>query len=277
MVNKEIYIPSEISEREALSRTTHLAIAAHQDDIEIMAYSGILECFGKLDKWFTGVVVTNGSGSPRSGFYEKYSDEEMMKIRACEQKKAAYIGEYSAQIMLDFPSSYVKNPIENQVKDEIKEIIEASKPQIIYTHNLADKHETHIGIAIKTIEALRECMHKPQKLYGCEVWRGLDWMNDCEKVRFNVEGHPNLENALLSVFDSQIAGGKRYDLATIGRRLANATYAESHGVDDTTSLIYAMDLTPLIIDKNLNIVEYVQNYIENFKNSVVDNLKKVIG
>ena len=30
---------------------------------------------------------------------------------------------------------------------------------------------------------------------------------------------------------SQICGGKRYDLATLGRRLANATYAESHGTD----------------------------------------------
>ena len=30
-----------------------------------MAYHGVAECFGRKDKWFTGVVVTNGAGSPR--------------------------------------------------------------------------------------------------------------------------------------------------------------------------------------------------------------------
>jgi len=39
----------------------------------------------------------------------------------------------------------------------------------------------------------------------------------------------NLQFALLGVFESQIAGGKRYDLALMGRRRANATYFESHG------------------------------------------------
>ena len=34
--------------------------------------------------------------------------------------------------------------------------------------------------------------------------------------------------ALIGVFDSQIAGGKRHDLAVLGRRRANATYNASH-------------------------------------------------
>src|ERR1044071_3343272 len=71
---------------------------AAQDDIEIMAYHGIAECFGQKDKWFTGVVVTNGAGSPRSGIYGQYSDDEMQKVRLMEQRKAAYVGEYACQI-----------------------------------------------------------------------------------------------------------------------------------------------------------------------------------
>ena len=31
----------------AVAKTTHMAIGAHQDDIEIMAYHGVLECFGR--------------------------------------------------------------------------------------------------------------------------------------------------------------------------------------------------------------------------------------
>lgn len=58
-----------------LSHTTHLAIAAHQDDIEIMAGGPILDCYGKYEKWFTGVVVTDGAGSPRSGVYANYTND----------------------------------------------------------------------------------------------------------------------------------------------------------------------------------------------------------
>ena len=36
---KTIYIPDGTEEEQALERTTHLCIAAHQDDIEFMAYT----------------------------------------------------------------------------------------------------------------------------------------------------------------------------------------------------------------------------------------------
>ena len=36
-----IYIPDGTEEKKAITRTTHLAISAHQDDIEFMAYAPI--------------------------------------------------------------------------------------------------------------------------------------------------------------------------------------------------------------------------------------------
>src|SRR6266571_1596265 len=98
--NADLFVPDNSPPTEALARTTHLCIAAHQDDIEIMAYHGIAECFGRRDKGFTGVVVTNGAGSPRSGIYGSYTDDEMQKVRLLEQRKAAYVGEYACQIQL---------------------------------------------------------------------------------------------------------------------------------------------------------------------------------
>ena len=83
------YIPDGAQEQAAISRTTHLAISAHQDDIEFMAYAPIAECFGNQDKWFGAIVVTDGAGSPRSGLYADYTDEQMKKVRIVEQKKAA--------------------------------------------------------------------------------------------------------------------------------------------------------------------------------------------
>ncbi len=100
----ELYIPDDLSPEIALSRTTHLAISAHQDDIEIMAAEPILRCFQQKDLWFSAIVLTDGRGSPRAGIYEKYSDEEMRVVRFKEQKKAALLGEYASQILLDYPS-----------------------------------------------------------------------------------------------------------------------------------------------------------------------------
>lgn len=274
----EIFIPDNTPVESAFARTTHMAFSAHQDDIEIMAYDGILKCFGKDDAWFSAVVATNGAGSPRDDLYASYSDEEMMNVRKSEQKKAAYVGEYGSLALLDYPSGGVKDPKARDVIEEFKALITAARPKFIYTHNLADKHDTHVGVVVKLIMALRELPAEvqPEKLYGCEVWRNLDWVNDEEKVYFDVSAHPNLAAALLEVFDSQICGGKRYDLATAGRRLANATYAASHGVDTAQLLSYGMDLTPLIQDKSLDILEYVKGYINRFTADVAARVGKVL-
>ncbi len=274
----EFFIPDGMPVDEAVGRTTHLAISAHQDDIEIMAYDGIGKCFGRDDQWFMAVVVTNGAGSPRNGLYADYTDERMQQVRKVEQKKAAFVGEYSALALMDYSSSSVKDPQNDDIVEELKQIILASRPEVIYTHNLADKHDTHIGTVVKVIRALRELPEEalPDKVYGCEVWRNLDWMNDEEKVMFDVSAHPNIAAAVVEVFDSQICGGKRYDLATMGRRLGNATYSASHGTDEATALSYAMDLTPLIKDKTMDIRIYTTEYIDRFKADVYDRLNKAI-
>ncbi|RJS75955.1 PIG-L family deacetylase [Candidatus Bathyarchaeota archaeon] len=273
----ELFVPDGASAEEALRRTTHIGIGAHPDDLEIMAYHGILECFINQDKWFLGVTVTDGAGSPRNGFYASYSDEDMRRVRRMEQKKAAFIGGYSGAVLLDYPSSAVKDRTNWKVRNDLKKIITVAKPSVIYTHNLADKHDTHVAVAVRVIQALRELPKElhPQKLCGCEVWRDLDWMIDEDKVVFDVGTHENLAAALTGVFDSQICGGKRYDLATMGRRRANATYYETHGTDITSAMIYAMDLTPLIKNPELDIREYVVGHIKRFSEEVSERLRRL--
>lgn len=276
--NAEWFVPDGENIEKALKRTTHLAISAHQDDVEIMAYDGIVKCFGNDTNWFSAVIVTNGAGSARNGIYADYTDEDMQKIRKVEQKKAAYIGDYSALALLDYSSAQVKSAGCREIVEELKNIISQSGAEVIYTHNLADKHDTHLGVVTKVINAIRELPkeQRPKKLYGCEVWRNLDWVLDNQKVVFDVSAHPNLSAALVGVFDSQIAGGKRYDLATSGRRLANATYSASHTVDESDALSYAIDLTPLIEDESLSILEYIKGYIRSFEEDVTSKLNRVL-
>jgi LmbE family N-acetylglucosaminyl deacetylase len=273
----EIYVPDDLSVVDALSRTTHLCLAAHQDDIEIMAAAPIIECFQQPDKWFTGVVITDGRGSPRDGIYKEYTDEEMRLVRFKEQRKAAFIGEYAAQIMLDYPSKIIKDALQQDPVNDLAKILQITHPRFVYTHNLADKHDTHVGVALRVIKAIRQLPveERPEKLYGCEVWRDLDWMVDADKVGFDTSKHESLQAALVGVFDSQIAGGKRYDLATMGRRKANATYFQSHGVDTSLGVSYGMDLTPLVIDANLDPAEFTQAFIQRFANDVADRFQRM--
>ena len=274
----EIFVPDGLPVAEALARTTHMAIGAHQDDLEIGMYHGILECFGRDDRWLAGVIVTNGSGSPRDDLYANYTDDEMQNVRRVEQKKAAYVGEYGSQALLDYTSSAVKDAGNKDVVADLKALLEAAKPEVVYTHNLADKHDTHVAVTLRVIQAIRAlpAAARPKKVIGCEVWRDLDWMNDEDKIALDVAGHENLQAALLGIFDSQIAGGKRYDLAIQGRRRAHATFFASHGVDETTGLTFAMDLTPLVKDASLEIEEYVTDFILRFSDDVTSRIEKLM-
>jgi hypothetical protein len=117
---------------------------------------------------------------------------------------------------------------------------------------------------------------RPKKVLGCEVWRGLDWMLDAEKVPMAVSARPELANALNEVFATQIVGGKRYDLAVLGRRIANATFHDAHASDQETSLQWALDLTPLINDPKLDVIEYTLGFVERLKQDIADRLKRAL-
>ncbi len=275
----EIFVPDNLPVDQALARTTHMCISAHQDDIEIMAAPPILDCFQQKDRWFTGVVVTDGRGSPRDGLYKDYTDEDMRLVRFKEQRKAAVIGEYAAQVILDYPSKVVKDATRTEPVEDLAQLLKAARPREVYTHNLADKHDTHVATAVRVIGAIRSLPvdQRPAKLYGCEVWRALDWLLDTDKVGMDLTEHESLQEALLGVYDSQIAGGKRYDLASMGRRRANATYYESHGVDVTSGLSFAMDMTPLIKDDALDPVIFVHGLIQHFVQDVGERIRRVSG
>lgn len=275
--NADFFVPDGVEPAAALARTTHLCIAAHQDDIEIMAYHGIAECFGSNDKWFTGTVVTNGAGSPRAGIYGQYTDQEMQQVRLREQRKAAYVGEYACQIQLGYTSSAVKDPANPNLREDLIGIIRAASPQVVYLHNLADKHDTHVGVSLRAIAALRSLRSElgPVRVYGCEVWRDLDWLPDEHKQALPVSARSNVAASLVGVFDSQVSGGKRYDLATQGRRLAHATYHASHGTDEETALSFAMDLTPLVEKPDLDVKDYILGFVDLLRADVNSRLSKL--
>jgi hypothetical protein len=107
------------------------------------------------------------------------------------------------------------------------------------------------------------------------VWRDLDWLDDADKVRMAVDGKGTLASDLVAVFQSQIAGGKQYDRATAGRRLANATFFESHSTDGSAALVWGMNLTPLAVDDAKDPSEFVAEHIGRFLKDVKTRIAKM--
>lgn len=273
----DIFIPDGKRWEEAIATVTHMAVGAHQDDLEIMSLHGVLECFGSAHKRFMGVVMADGAGSPRDGVYAGLSDEAMQAVRLTEQRKAASVGDYAACVQLRHKSADIKNKAIPGPAEDLIKLLMLARPKVLYTHNLADKHDTHVAVALRTIEAVRAMPknERPDKLYACEVWRGLDWLRDEDKTVFDVSGRGGLANALVGVFDSQVAGGKRYDLAAAGRRRANATFLASHFVDNVEEAIYGLDMTPLIRDDAPEPLDFIKDFINRFAEEVTARITKL--
>ena len=271
-----VLVPDGVPEDQAFRRVTHLGIGAHQDDLEIMAFHGIEACYGSPDRWFGGVTCTNGAGSPRSGAYASFTDEAMAAVRRREQEKAAVLGDYGVLVQLNYTSPEVKETAAERLRSDLVQVLRATRPEVVYTHNPADKHDTHLAVVFTALAALRELPpdERPKTVHGCEVWRGLDWMDDADKVALDVGRRETLSMALVGVYDSQVEGGKRYDLATAGRRRANASYFQSHATDEAEQLWFAMDLTPLVRNDKLDVADYVLGHIDKFRAGVEAKIRK---
>jgi LmbE family N-acetylglucosaminyl deacetylase len=259
----EVFIPDGTPWEVAAARVTHLVVAAHADDVELMAWHAILHAEG-----LAAVLVTDGRGSARAGAYAHLSDDEMRNTRLLEQKRAASQGNYAVMIWLDHASADVKRAANAALASDLSAILSAVRPRLVYTHNPADKHDTHVAVALHTVQALRASGSSVERVLGCEVWRALDWLQTEDKVTLDVSAVEDRLMPLIGAFDSQIAGGKRYDLAAAGRKRANATFLDSKTIDRSTAVEYAMDLTPLVRDPTLDITHWTMQLVERFAKDV---------
>lgn len=272
----DLLIPDQTEGPAAFARTTHLGIGAHQDDLEFMAFEGILACYDRSDRWFGGIIMTDGRSSSRKGPYAGWSDDQIAAERIKEQHAAARLGQYSFIAQLGYQSKEVRGADKTDPVDDLVALLAAARPEVVYLHNPADKHDTHVACFARCIEALRRLppSARPAKVLGCEVWRALDWMVDSEKVAMPVSARPELAQALNEVFATQIVGGKRYDLAVLARRAANATFHDAHASDTESALQWAMDLTPLIRDDSLDVTTFTLGFLERLQQDVTARLRR---
>jgi len=255
--------------------TNLLAIASHHDDIEIMAMDGILKAYGSKKYAFYGCVVGDGSTCNKSGKYAELNDKDMMEVRNQEQIRASEIGEYSKLYLLKHTPNEIVDAENKSIIKDIKKIIEEVKPDVIYTHNVFDKNPSHRALTLKVIDAIMDMPEelRPRLLYGCEVFRGLDWLPDRYKVTFDLSENKELQNRLIGVYDSRAEGFKDYTKAVMGRKLSNATLEYNAASETEDKLIwYGINLTS-VIQKNIPIKEFCVKVLGDFNKELLDGLE----
>jgi LmbE family N-acetylglucosaminyl deacetylase len=272
----DLFAPGGGNLESALASTTHLGIGAHPDDLEIMAYPGICACRGQKNLRFSGVVATDGAGSPRSGSSEKLSAPDLVKTRREEQKNAAGLGGYATILQLAHPSSEIRGAGRNSLITDLLEILKIAKPKVLYLHNPADRHETHIAVLLASLAALRQLpsADRPTEIYGCEVWGDLDWVPTKQVVRLPCPAPADFGPSLLRVFRSQV-DGKRYDLAAAGRRRAQATFADAYTPDQADEMVLALDLKPLVENSRLTLAEFVSSLTGEFQKQTLERIRRL--
>lgn len=272
----DLFVPGGGNLASALASTTHLGIGAHPDDLEIMAFPGICACRGQKNLRFSGVVATDGAGSPRSGSSEKLSTAELVKARREEQRNAAVLGGYATILQLAHPSSEIRGAGRNALTADLLEILKDAKPKVVYLHNPADRHETHVAVLLASLAALRQLppTDRPAEIYGCEVWGDLDWVPAERVIRLPCPAPADFGPSLLRVFRSQV-DGKRYDLAAAGRRRAQATLADAYSADQAEEVVLALDLKPLVENPKVTLAEFVSSLTGEFQKQTLERIRRL--
>jgi LmbE family N-acetylglucosaminyl deacetylase len=267
----DVLVPDGTRLGPALARTTDLGIGAHPDDLELLMLVPIGLCRGRSDRWFAGVTATDGAGSARVGRHAELSDADLVAVRRAEQREAGALGGYGALVQLGYASATVRpgGGGRADLVDDLTALLRATRPVNVYTHNLADKHGTHVAVAAAAVKAIRALPagERPLRLVGVEGWRDLDWLPDHEKVTLDATAFGALGRRLAACFASQIEA-KRYDLAVEGRRWANATLAEIRAADEAEALSVAMDLSPLIRNDAIDPATYVAAAADRFRRDI---------
>lgn len=264
MQETEVYQPKNANKAPIRA----LAIMAHHDDTEISSSAPMLEFYDGNKGSFATVVLTDGAGSARSGAYASVTDSEMVEIRKVEQRNAAELGHYARLWMLNYTSAEIRG-VDARAVAEVAAVLREVRPDVLYVHNPFDKHPTHRGalrVALQALEVVRS-EYSPKRVLAGEVWRDLDWLPDSHKVVVAVDSNPELALNILKTFDSQIEGGKAYDLAATGRRYAHATFSESHSVDNAAQLAYFCDITDVANGKTA-LADFVSQVVKEFSDEL---------
>ena len=268
-----VHVPDGEALPGAWSRTTTVGVMAHPDDLELGCLHAIGPSRGADDRWFGGVVCTDGSGSVRAGAAAGLGPATLAAARWREQVRAADLGGYSAVWGLGMPSAALRGDGYVALVDRLGDLLAVAAAEEVITHDPVDRHRTHRTVARATIEAVGRLppSRRPRRLLAVEGWRSLDWAPRHRVVRLDTSAWVDLAADLLACFPTQVGSAKRYDLAAAGRRRANATFADARAADEAEAVVLALDLTDVAAGR-VSLEDALGDLLERFRREVVDGL-----
>lgn len=241
---------------QGLSKIKYLIIVAHSDDAEILGAWAIVLSWLNLRDEVAVVVVNDGVGIPRAPEYAGYGDREMASVRITEQFNAAADGDYKFAMCLDYPSCSIKGTRNERLVRELARIIELTQPEEVFTHNPWDGHPSHIAVLQHYLWAQALVQHQPKHLWGGQVWLSIDFVPDPYLVRWDLSGHEERLQRLLTHFVSQNQI-KHYDIAVIASRRVQAMLNDPHLASSATSVHLGVDMT-CVLDGTMSLRQFVE-------------------
>lgn len=237
-------------------------VIAHPDDAEFGCYALIRKCM-KEGKRLLVIVVTTGSKCPLAGSFADRA-EEMERIRAEEQFEAARIGNYSV-LMLGYESADLRGAGSDLVCGVLEQILSQCSAAEIWTHNPFDRHPTHLSVLRLLLAAIRRMNRskRPTKLYGAELWGGLDHVPAEHIEEFDVSDDLGLRRALIEAFRSQNEA-KNYAAGVPGREAGHATFRASHSNNRMTACDLALNMAPLLEDDTLSLEDWTKQLLDKY-------------
>ena len=263
-----IHVPSGGDPLDALACTTDLGVVAHPDDLELLCCGPVLDCRDDPGRSFTGIVCTDGAGSVRPPGLEHLDREAWVATRLAEQVASADLARMGAVVVLGLPSDGVTGRPDTEGRRSLLAaldvLVQSCSAAVVHTHEPTDPHRTHRAVATAVIGAVRTtpAPSRPQRLFGWEGWRSLDWLDVDHRHVADLTGRLDDAAALARCHASQLAA-KRYDDAVIGRWRANATFASPRTADDAEAVALAWDLSPLLAPE-VDVSGFVANALATF-------------
>lgn len=290
--NHHIYVPDGKTLEQACGEVETMVIGAHSDDAEILGGPELIKHYAN-GKGFASFIVTDGScrlaASPglradmqeflRAGGYafeagDDISQSEIdasIKMRQQEQLDAAKIGKYSLAIQLaarvggdlskagDIHDKLIKGA--QAITSDIVQVLQHTKPKTIITHQPFDLHPHHLGLLMRTMEAVLSMPkeQRPQHFYGGMVWDKIpselgqdDRLPNGVPVlvheMVNSTAHDGVWEKTLQCFRSQTKGHSYYEATAgigIGEKVLGKPFVTTAS-DQGNCLIKRLDLMPII-------------------------------
>lgn len=244
----------------------YLCIAAHQDDIEMIALHGISQCFRNgyrmANKNFHGATLVK--------------PEKDYERRINEQEVAAVVGRYETIKNFEFDDLLEVRSRHDVVIVAVSRLVLKTRPRFIYTHSPFDIHGAHVGAMFCVVEAIKRAMRnsdwRPEKVYGVELWGSLDWLPEKFKETLILENCKRLSEDLLSSFESQNTD-RDYTGGFFARTKSNGVFSFLKNGERSTPRTFAIDLMPLC--KGMRIEDFIHVVVEESKNNIIGRITRV--